>query len=164
MKILSQFAALLMVLPTPPSGTPNELAKDGIAFFATWIARIGGLVAFCGAIKFALSIKDDNSKDQLLAVLVMISGFMIKAAVKDLSIFNIPATYSTAAANAEFEAIMRFIGRWTRRVGALGMFLGAIMFSIAAKNSDAGQKVNGLKTLASGGIVVAVSSILSTFV
>ena len=164
MEILSHFTVLLDILPTPPTGTPNELAKDGITFFATWIARCGGLIAFIGAIKLALSIKDDNSKDQLLAILVMVSGFMIKAAVQDMNIFNIPASYSEAAANAEFQSILRFIGKWTRRVGAFGMFMGAVALGFSMKNNDAGQKVIALRTLASGGIVCAVSAILHTFV
>ena len=164
MEIFSHFAALLQILPTPPTGTPNELAADGITFFSTWIARIGGLVAFVGAIKLALSIKDDNAKEQMLAVLVMVSGFMIKSAVQDLSIFNIPQTYSEAAANTEFQSILSFIGKWTRRVGAFGMFMGAVMIGFSMKNHDAGQKVTALRTFSSGGIVVAVSAILSTFV
>ena len=164
MELLNHFSALLTILPVPPTGTPNELAKDGIAFFATWLIRIGGIIAFIGAVKLALSIKDDNAKEQLLAVLVMVSGFMIKAAVSDLNIFNIPAVYSEAAANAEFHAILGFIAKWIRRVGALGMFLGAVMLGLSAKSNDAGQKVNGLRTLSSGGIVVAVSTIIGTFV
>ncbi len=164
MEILSHFPVLLDILNTPPTGTPSELAKDGINFFATWIARAGGLIAFIGAIKLALSIKDDNAKEQLLAILVMVSGFMIKAAVQDLNIFHIPSTYSETAANAEFQSILRFIGKWTRRVGAFGMFMGAITLGLSMKNNDAGQKVNGLRTISAGGIVVAVSSILSTFV
>ncbi len=164
MEIINRFSVLLTILPVPPSGTPNELAKDGIEFFATWLIRLGGLIAFIGAIKLALSIKDDNAKEQLLAVLIMVSGFMIKAAVSDLNIFNIPAVYSEAAANAEFHAILGFIAKWIRRVGALGMFLGAIMLGLSAKSNDAGQKVTGLRTLSSGGIVVAVSTIISTFV
>lgn len=164
MDIINHLSSLLSILPVPPSGTPNELAKDGIEFFATWLIRLGGLIAFIGAVKLALSIKDDNAKEQLLAILVMVSGFMIKAAVSDLNIFHIPAVYSEAAANAEFHAILGFIGKWIRRVGAFGMFIGAIMLGLSTKSNDAAQKVTGLRTLSSGGIVVAVSSIISTFV
>ena len=164
MHIIENFSTLLTILPVPPTGTPNEIAKTGIEFFATWIIRLGGLIAFIGAIKLALSIKDDNAKEQLLAILVMVSGFMIKAAVSDLNIFHIPAVYSEAAANSEFHAILGFISKWVRRVGAAGMFFGAIMLGLSFKSYDAGQKVNGLKTISSGGIVVAVSTIISTFV
>lgn len=164
MDILSQFMILLDILPTPPEGTPSELAQNGITFFATWIERCGGLIAFIGAVKLALSIKDDNTKEQMLAILVMVSGFMIKAAVGDLNIFNIPKTYTEAAANAEFQSILKFIGKWTRRVGAFGMFMGAASLGLSMKNHDAGQKVLALRAIASGGIVVAISAILHTFV
>ena len=165
MEIISHFMALFLeILPPPPEGTPNELAKNGIDFFATWIARCGGLVAFIGAVKLGLSIKDDNAKEQMLAILVMVSGFMIKAAVSDLNVFHIPTTYTEAAANLEFKSILNFVGKWIRRVGAFGLFMGAAMLGLSMKDHDAGRKVIALKTISSGGVVVAVSAILSTFV
>lgn len=164
MQILDLVAALANILPTPPSGTPAELAADGITFFETWIARIGGLVAFIGAIKFALSIKDDNAREQLLGVLVMVSGFMIQSAVNDLSIFNIPASYSDAAANLEFQSILSFIGKWTLRVGGVGMLIGGIMIGFSIKDHNVGAKVTALKTFATGAIVATVSTMLHTFV
>ncbi|MBR5180243.1 MAG: hypothetical protein IKW90_15815 [Lachnospiraceae bacterium] len=162
--LLSHLAAFLSFLPDPPTGTPNELAKDGIDFFQLWISRIGGIVAFIGAVKFALGVKDDEAKEQLQGVLIMVSGFMIQAAVGNLDIFNIPATYSDAAAETEFESILQFIGRWVRRVGALAMLIGATMFGFSIKDNDAVKKVSGLKTMAAGGIAVSVSAFLHTFV
>ena len=164
MELLSHFSALLAILPTPSGGTPNAAAASLISTLSLWIARVGGLVAFVGAIKLALSIKDEGSKEQMLAVLVMVSGFMIKAAVQNLGVFNIPAKYSVQASNAEFQSILSFIGKWTRRVGAVGMLFGALNIGLSISSNDAAQKVNGLKSLSSGGIVVAVSSILRTFV
>ena len=152
-----------MVLPVPPSGSPAELAQNGLDFFGTWIARIGGLVAFIGVIKFALSIKSEDAKEQLQAVLIMVSGFMIVSAIRDLSIFNIPSAYSDTAANNEFSAILGFIGKWTRRVGALALILGAFMFGFSVKDSNAGGKVISLKTISAGGLAMAVSAILPTF-
>ncbi len=160
---MNMMILLASILPTPPSGTPAQLAADGLNFFSTWIARVGGLIAFIGAVKFALSIKSDDAKEQLQAVLVMISGFMIVSAIRDLSVFNIPATYTDAAANAEFASILTFIGRWTRRVGALGLLLGAIMFGFALKDNNATSKVTSLKTLSAGGLAMAVSVLLPTF-
>lgn len=156
--------SILSILPTAPSGDLATLAKTGTDFFGLWISRLGGLVAFVGAVKFALATKDDDAKDQLLGVLIMISGFMIRAAVGNLDLFNIPSTYSEAAANTEFQSILKFIGRWTRRVGAVGMVIGATMFGFAIRANDAGPKVTGMKTFAAGAMVVAVSGILHTFV
>ena len=99
---------LSTILPDPPSGTPSKLAQTGIDFFSLWIARIGGIVAFIGAVKFALSIKADDARDQLNAVLIMVSGFMIRAAVQNLGIFSL----STTNANTIFSSVMTFISTW----------------------------------------------------
>ena len=42
--------AFFNALPTPPAGSPADMAQDGIAFFTTWIQRVGGIVSFVGAI------------------------------------------------------------------------------------------------------------------
>ena len=152
------------ILPTPPAGSPAELAQEGLTFFGLWISRVGGLVAFVGAIKFALSVKSDDSREQMLAILTMVSGFMIVAAVNDLDIFNIPAVYTPAAADLEFQSIMGFIGDWTRRVGALGLLLGAIMFGFGIKDNNATTKVTAIKTVTAGAMVAAVSLMLPLFV
>ena len=137
------FVPIAAFLPAPPAGTPAQLAQDGINFFGRWIANIGGIVAFIGAIKFALSIKSDEAREQLQAILIMVSGFMIRAAVRNLGIFSL----TTTDANTIFNNIMLFIGAWTRRVGALAAMLGAIMFAFSIKDENAGNKVNGLRTL-----------------
>ena len=152
------------IIEYPPDGTPTELAGGAIEFFSLWLSRIGGIVAFAGAIKFALSIKSDDAREQLQAVLIMVSGFMIAAAVQNLDVFSIPDTYSAASAEIEFQSILDFIGSWARRVGALGMLLGAIMFGFAIKDNNAGGKVSGLKTLSAGAIAVSVSSLLPILV
>ena len=90
MQILPALAAIL-----PNTGAPENpayLAQTGLTFFGTWISRIGGLVAFIGAIKFALSIKSDETRDQLPALLTMVSGFMIQAAISNLGIFELATT------------------------------------------------------------------------
>ena len=152
------------IIDYPPSGSPTELAGGAIAFFALWLSRIGGIVAFAGAIKFALSIKSDDAREQLQAVLIMVSGFMITAAVQNLDVFSIPDTYTATSAELEFKSIMDFIGSWARRVGALGMLLGAVMFGLAIKDNNAGSKISGLKTLSAGAIAVSVSSLLPLLV
>lgn len=160
---MNMITILASILPTPPSGTPAELAETGLTFFGTWIARVGGIIAFIGAVKFGLSIKSDEAKEQLQSILIMISGFMIVSAIRDLSIFNIPATYTEATANAEFASILTFIGKWTRRVGVFGLLLGAIMFGLSIKDNNATTKVTSIKTISAGGMVIAISAILPTF-
>ena len=146
---------------TGGGATGSEAAyQSTIEFFITWIRRIGMMVAFVGAIMFALSIKSDETRDQLPALLTMVSGFMIQAAISNLGIFELATT------NAEtiFQNILLFIGRWPRRVGAAGMLVGAVMFGFSVKDNNAVGKVAALKTFAAGAIVVSVSGILHTFV
>ena len=154
---------LLLSSILPDSGAPEDaavLAQNGLAFFGTWISRIGGLVAFIGAIKFALSIKADETRDQLPALLTMVSGFMIQAAIANLGIFNLVS----ADAETVFQSLLLFIGTWTRRVGAAGALIGAVMFGFAIKDSNAVGKVAAMRTFAAGAIAVSVSGILQTFV
>lgn len=157
------FSILALILPEPPTGTPADIAKDGLEFFETWIARIGGIIAFIGAVKFALSMKDDDSKEQLHAILTMISGFMIVSAVRNLSVFDIPDYYSSATANMEFISILDFISKWIRRVGAFALFTGAVAFGFSIKESNAAGKVTSLKTISAGSLAMALSAVISTF-
>ncbi|MBQ8921063.1 MAG: hypothetical protein IJ060_02755 [Oscillospiraceae bacterium] len=158
---MQYFIAASQILRTTGAPVdPAALAQRGLTFFGTWISRIGGLVAFIGAIKFALSIKSDETRDQLPALLTMVSGFMLQAAISDLGVFALATT------NAEiiFQNILLFIGAWTRRAGAAGTLIGAVMFGFAVKDHNAVGKVAALKTFAAGAIVVSVSGILHTFV
>ena len=158
MQVLPILAAILPDTGVPAN--PAVLAQTGLEFFGRWISRIGGLVAFIGAIKFALSIKSDETRDQLPALLTMVSGFMIQAAIANLGIFEL----TTTDAETIFQNILLFIGTWTRRVGAAGTLVGAVMFGFAVKDNNAVGKVAALKTFAAGAIVVSVSGILYTFV
>ncbi len=158
MQVLPMIAAILPDTGAPAN--PAVLAQTGLEFFGRWISRIGGLVAFIGAIKFALSIKSDETRDQLPALLTMVSGFMIQAAISNLGFFAL----ATTDAETIFQNILLFIGTWTRRVGAAGTLVGAVMFGFSVKDNNAVGKVAALKTFAVGAIVVSVSGILHTFV
>ena len=163
MTIFNALTAIILtaqpILPTPPTGTPGELAQGGITFFSLWIARVGGIVAFIGAIKFALGIKSDDAREMVQAVLTMVSGFMIVSAVTNLNIFEFGSNINT-----EFQAIMAFITKWTTSAGSVVALIGGIMFALAIKDQNAATKISGLKTLAAGFIVVSVSQILPMFV
>ncbi len=158
MQVIPILAAILPDTGAPAN--PAVLAQTGLNFFGTWISRIGGIVAFIGAIKFALSIKSDETRDQLPALLTMVSGFMIQAAINNLGIFAL----ATTDAETIFQNLLLFIRTWTRRVGAAGTLVGAVMFGFAVKDNNAVGKVTALKTFAAGAIVVSVSGILHTFV
>jgi hypothetical protein len=151
---------LLAILPNPPAGTPQQLAAGAITFFTLWIGRLGGIVAAVGAIKFAISIKSEDANEKILAMMTMVSGFMITAAVTNLNVFQ----FGAAGADAEFTAIMTFIGTWIGRVGALTLFIGSIMFGFSMKDNNAPVKVTAMKTIAAGAIVSAIAVILPQFV
>jgi hypothetical protein len=158
--IVVEFLNFLTILPTPPTGTPAQLAAGAITFFTTWISRLGGLVAFVGAVKFALSIKSEDAREQVLAALTMVSGFMIVSAVTNLNIFQ----FGAAGADAEFLAILTFIGRWIGRIGALTIMLGSIMFGFAIKDNNAVTKVAALKTIAAGALTASIAVLLPQFI
>jgi len=157
---LSSILTILAILPEPPTGTPQQLAATGIEFFSLWIGRLGGIVAAIGAIKFGLSIKSEDAREQIQAVTIMVSGFMISSAVGNLNIFQ----FGALGADAEFTAIMTFIGQWIGRVGALTLFIGSILFGFSIKDQNPAVKVSAMKTIAAGGITSAIAVILPQFV
>lgn len=60
-----------------------------IKFFVTWIGRIGGVVAFVGAVMFALSIKNNDAEQKQQGLLTMIAGFVAFAVTGITSYFGI---------------------------------------------------------------------------
>lgn len=144
-------------LPVAPTGEPSALMSGAIDFFSLWIGRIGGIVALIGMIKFALGIKSDNSQEMLSALLTAISGFIIMEFVSSTFAFT------GATADAEFQNIMKFTMKWIRRVGAVALFIGATSFGLSVKDHNAVTKVTALKTIAAGGVTVAITGIWKLF-
>lgn len=146
---------ILAILPDVPSGTPAEIAKDALEFWSKWIGRAGGLVAFVGLVKMGLGFREENSKETMEGVLVAISGFMIRSAVKTMGVFST----KTTDVETEFTSILKFISSWMGRTGGLAMFLGAIVFALAIRENNANSKILGVRTMAAGAAVVAVSAL-----
>lgn len=151
---------LFLLTSNFPSGSDVDAFKDLISDFSTWINRIGILVAFAGAIKFAIAIKDDDAKDKTLALLTMVAGFLISDAVTSLDLFAIPTNYTEFTANAHFHKLMVFMRKWVRRVGSFALFIGGVEFAFSMKNQDAGLKVTALKTMATGAMISALAVFL----
>ncbi|MBE6873195.1 MAG: hypothetical protein E7493_04735 [Ruminococcus albus] len=55
-----------------------------------------------------------------------------------------------------YQTVINFFVKWIKRVGFLVAFVGAIMFALAIKNSDADQKEKGILTMVAGFIVAAI--------
>ena len=62
-----------------------------IGFFATWIGRIGLVVAFVGGIMFALAIKNDDAEAKTRGLMTLASGFVVFALTLSLDLFGITA-------------------------------------------------------------------------
>jgi hypothetical protein len=154
------FMTFLSPLPSPPTGSLPELAAGAIDFFSGWISRIGELVAFIGGVKFALAFQNEDAREQLQSALIMVSGFMIVAAVNDLSLFE----FGASGAEAEFQSILTFISAWVGRIGGIALLLGAVILALALKDKDAAKKITGLKTMAAGGMTSSLALMLPTFV
>lgn len=159
----NMLSVTMSVFDEPSATTPAEAFKDNIAFFSTWIARIGSMIAFVGAVKLAISIKSDDAKEQFAALMTMVAGFMIAVAVRDMSIFNIPANYTAQAANNEFSSIVKFIGKWTRRAGAAVMMFGGVSLMLSVKDDNAGAKALATRTITAGATIAAISASIGIF-
>ncbi len=81
----------------PASGTSGgtvdgEAAFNSvIGFFATWIGRIGLVVAFVGGVMFALAIKNDDAEAKTRGLMTLASGFVVFALTLSLNLFGITA-------------------------------------------------------------------------
>ena len=91
MTTVSAFAA-------PSGGTIGSGTVDGeaafnsvIGFFATWIGRIGLVVAFVGGVMFALAIKNDDAEAKTRGLMTLASGFVVFALTLSLNLFGITA-------------------------------------------------------------------------
>jgi hypothetical protein len=62
---------------------------DLIAFFATWIGRIGMVVAFIGGIMFALAIKNEDAEQKTKGIMTMAAGFVVFALTQALGLFGL---------------------------------------------------------------------------
>ena len=72
------------------AGSGSEAAyKSTIEFFITWIRRIGMMVAFVGAIIFALAIKNNDAEQKQAGLITMIAGFIVAALCAASDMFNL---------------------------------------------------------------------------
>lgn len=71
-------------------GGGSEAAyQSTIEFFITWIRRIGMMVAFVGAIMFALAIKNNDAEQKQAGLITMIAGFIVAALCAASDMFNL---------------------------------------------------------------------------
>jgi hypothetical protein len=75
---------------TTPAATGSEAAYQAtINFFITWIRRIGMMVAFVGAIMFALANKNEDAERKTAGLITMVAGFIVAALCAASSMFDL---------------------------------------------------------------------------
>lgn len=50
-----------------------------VAFIVTWVQRIGGVIAFVGAIQFGMAFKNDDADGKTRGLMTLASGFIVIA-------------------------------------------------------------------------------------
>ena len=102
-KRVQKFAAFVttmfsMAIATGISAFAEDGVVDGeaafnqvIGFFATWIGRIGLVVAFVGGVMFALAIRADDAEAKTRGLMTLASGFVVFALTMSLNLFGITA-------------------------------------------------------------------------
>ena len=60
-----------------------------VDFFATWLGRVGALVAFVGGIMFALAIKNNDAEQKQSGLLTLVAGFVVVALCNAKNLFGL---------------------------------------------------------------------------
>ncbi len=84
---MTVFCMVLMttsVFATEPEGVTQF--NSMITFLATWLGRVGGVVAFLGAVQFIISIKSGNPESKTNGVMFFIVGLMLIGVCSDAAL------------------------------------------------------------------------------
>ncbi len=68
---------------------PDAAFNNIIGFFATWIGRIGLVVAFIGGVMFGLAIKNDDADAKTRGLMTLVAGLIVFAVTKSLDLFGL---------------------------------------------------------------------------
>lgn len=66
-----------------------ETFNTVVEFIVDWVARIGLVVGFIGAVQFALGFKDDSADGKTRGLMCLASGFIVFAVAKGYDMFQI---------------------------------------------------------------------------
>lgn len=70
------------------SGEGVETFNTVVEFIVDWVARIGLVVGFIGAVQFALGFKDDSADGKTRGLMCLASGFIVFAVAKAYDMFK----------------------------------------------------------------------------
>ena len=74
---------------TPAGGEGVETFNTVVEFIVDWVARIGLVVGFIGAVQFALGFKDDSADGKTRGLMCLASGFIVFAVAKAYDMFTV---------------------------------------------------------------------------
>ncbi len=66
-----------------------ETFNTVVEFIVDWVARIGLVVGFIGAVQFALGFKDDSADGKTRGLMCLASGFIVFAVAKAYDMFTV---------------------------------------------------------------------------
>lgn len=59
-----------------------------VEFIVDWVARIGLVIGFIGAVQFAMGFKDDSADGKIRGLMCLASGFIVFAVAKAYDMFT----------------------------------------------------------------------------
>ena len=66
-----------------------ETFNTVVQFIVDWVARIGLVIAFIGAVQFAMGFKDDSADGKTRGLMCLASGFIVFAVAKAYDMFTV---------------------------------------------------------------------------
>lgn len=66
-----------------------ETFNTVVEFIVDWVARIGLVIGFIGAVQFAMGFKDDSADGKTRGLMCLASGFIVFAVAKAYDMFQI---------------------------------------------------------------------------
>jgi hypothetical protein len=96
MVMMSVMSAVTAFADDEGGSVDGEAAfNEVVGFFATWLGRVGLVVAFVGGIMFALAIKNDDAEAKTRGLMTLASGFVVFALTLSLDLFGITGASTT---------------------------------------------------------------------
>ena len=87
--MMSLFGVTAFAEAASSGGEGVETFNTVVEFILDWVARIGLVVGFIGAVQFALGFKDDSADGKTRGLMCLASGFIVFAVAKAYDMFTV---------------------------------------------------------------------------
>lgn len=77
------------VMPAAPRTEGVDTFNTVVQFIVDWVARIGLVIGFVGAVQFAMGFKDDSADGKTRGLMCLASGFIVFAVAKAYDMFTV---------------------------------------------------------------------------